>query len=161
MFPIGHKLIINNYYVKEVIRKDLSDSTLGALGFLTNQEVEVLQTGAFSKGYFIRVLPKNIENMGFNGGKGIILYFPTEEFLIESFVDITQEDTQETKIIKGFNNTPKKVIPAFYLVKIIIFSKTIDAHIIEPLNLTETFNIIGITEEKILPGLIGKVTQIN
>lgn len=160
MFPIGHILVVNNYYVS-TIKKELCDSTLGSLGFICNQEITVIQTGKLPDAYFIKVIPKNIENMGYNGGKGITLYFPKLQYLMEAFVDITAEIVKECKSLRAFNNTPKLIIPAFHLIKIICFSKTVKAHIIELYSIDEVPKNLGITEEKILPGLFGRITEIN
>ena len=162
MFLIGHELVVQVNYVKYALSRILNKSTLSALGYLADEEVVVLNTGKEERTnlFFIQVLPKNIDVHGFNSGHGVTLFFEEEEQLLNSFLDLTILRAVVPKVYLGFNNTPRIIIPAYHLVKIGYYSKIMEAHLIELASAEDTDCNLGITEERIAPGLFGKVTQV-
>jgi len=163
VFPNGHELIVEANYVKH-ISQILGKSTHNALGYLADEEIVVLSSGRdeYTNLFFIQVLSKNTHAHGYNNGCGVTLFFKKEEHLLNSFVDLTAKRNVVPKIYHGFNNTPRIIIPAYHLVKIGYYSRTIAAHLIEIATVDDTNSdlILGITEERIAPGLFGKVTQV-
>jgi hypothetical protein len=164
VFPKGHELIVEAGYVKYTLGKILNKSTLSALGYLANEEVVVLNSGKDSHTnlFYIQVLPKDTSLPGFNDGHGVTLFFKEEDHLKKSFLDLTVLRAIIPKEYRGFNNTPRVIIPAYHLVKVGYYSKTVEAHIIEIASLDDVSSgvTLGITEERIAPGLFGKVTQV-
>jgi len=163
MFRVGDDLWVDITYINNYLRNHLSASTLSALGYLATDEVTVLAQGELPNSFvYIRVLPKNIGNSTFNNGHGVSLVFPKFEYLEASFVNLTAARKIVPKVIIVFNNYPKLKIPAFHLVKIVYYSKIIETNIVELASIDEIKNHpVGISEELILPGLTGAVTQLS
>ena len=163
MFSTGDSLCINIEYVKNILKKHLIKSTLDALSYLAADELVILQQNQLPNGlFFIQVIPKDNQNSAFHNGQGVTLFFPSQEHLFNSFTNLTQLRNTPVIELKAFNNYPKIKIPPFHLVKIIFYSKTIEAHIVEFAEENDYATAkLAITEELILPGLFGKITQIN
>lgn len=161
MFPIGNSLLINSDYVKNSLGKLLNRSTLDSLGYISEEEVILLNCGEVQDQFFIQVLPKNKHNFAFHNGQGVALFFSKKEQILESFIDLTVRRNIIPKVYLGFNNTPRITIPAFHLVKIGYYSKIIEAHLVELASANDSHKILGISEEEIASGLFGKVTQIS
>lgn len=159
MFSVGDKLSINIEYVKNLHRKQLVKSTLDALSYLSSDEVIVQRQGQLPEGlFFIQVTPLDNPNSMFN--QGATLFFSNLEQLASCFISLKPINIIEVSL-RAFNNYPKIKIPAYHVVKISYFSKTLEAPIIEFLEKTDLQNFpVAITEEVILPGLFGKITHL-
>lgn len=162
-FSVGDYVVPNIAFIEQSLKYDTNTPTLKqsltSLGYLTNSPSQVTATGNVGSPAvsYIRLLPVDTGNIGFNNGNGITVYFRTDTLLNNSF-EISTSFIPTDVVIRCLNNTGS-TIPKNSVVRQTGFDSTLQVAIIGLASASAegTSVILGVTQEDIVTSTQGAV----